>query len=106
MTIGFGDFVPGNSYIYNTSEAVDQVIGLQEYWSTTKPRNRLLSIFQEEGNAKLVLGSIYILLGIAIIAMCFNLVHEKVSTQVTPYRWPHFFFIFNHFLRFSTAVGY
>ena len=25
MTIGFGDFVPGNSYIYNTSETVDEV---------------------------------------------------------------------------------
>ena len=25
MTIGFGDFVPGNSYIYSTSDSVSQV---------------------------------------------------------------------------------
>ena len=76
MTIGFGDFVPGNSYIYNTSESVDQV---SRALDISIIRN---SIIQEEGNAKLILGSIYLLLGIAIIAMCFNLVHEKISTQV------------------------
>merc|ERR1712130_603074 len=42
MTIGFGDFVPGNSYIYNTSGSDSQV----------------------EGNAKMILGSIYLLLGL------------------------------------------
>ena len=35
-----------------------------------------------EGNFKLVLGSIYLLLGLAIIAMVFNLMGEKLSTQV------------------------
>ena len=30
----------------------------------------------------MILGSIYLLLGLAIIAMCFNLMREKISTQV------------------------
>ena len=37
---------------------------------------------QAEGNAKMILGSIYLLLGLAIIAMCFNLMQEKVFAQV------------------------
>ena len=60
MTIGFGDFVPGDSYIYNNSAAVSAV----------------------EGNAKMVLGAVYLLLGLAIIAMVFNLMGEKLFTQV------------------------
>ena len=60
MTIGFGDFVPGKAYIYNIDE------GIQE----------------TEANAKLVLGAIYILLGMGIIAMCVNLMQEKIITEV------------------------
>jgi hypothetical protein len=60
MTIGFGDFVPGNSYIYNVLE----------------------NMSEKEANAKLVLGTIYILLGMGIIAMCVNLMQEKIITQV------------------------
>ena len=60
MTIGFGDFVPGNSYIYNVAE----------------------NMSEQEANAKLVLGAIYILLGMGIIAMCVNLMQEKIITQV------------------------
>ena len=51
MTIGFGDFVPGNSYIYNVAD----------------------NVTEEEVTAKLVLVSVYILLGMGIIAMCVNL---------------------------------
>ena len=61
MTIGFGDFVPGNSYIYNVAD----------------------NVTEEEVTAKLVLVSVYILLGMGIIAMCVNLMQEKIVTQVT-----------------------
>lgn len=60
LTIGFGDFVPGNSYIYHVDPDVDET----------------------EGNAKLICGTIYILLGLAIIAMCLNLMHEKIVVSV------------------------
>ena len=60
MTIGFGDFVPGNSYIYNVAD----------------------NMSEQEANAKLVLGSVYLLLGMGIIAMCVNLMQEKIFTQV------------------------
>ena len=60
MTIGFGDFVPGKAYIYNIDEGVEET----------------------EANAKLVLGAIYILLGMGIIAMCVNLMQERVITEV------------------------
>ena len=61
MTIGFGDFVPGKSYIYNFDE----------------------SIPESEANAKLILGAIYMLLGMGIIAMCVNLMQEKIITEVS-----------------------
>ena len=57
MTIGFGDFVPGNSYIY--SEVVSE----------------------EESSAKIVLGTVYLLLGMAVMSMCINLVQEEIVTQ-------------------------
>ena len=60
MTIGFGDFVPGNSYIYSRAD----------------------DMTEQEANAKLVLGSIYLLLGMGTIAMCVNLMQEKIFTQV------------------------
>ena len=61
MTIGFGDFVPGNAYIYNVAETMSE----------------------EVAHAKLVLGAVYLLLGMAIIGMCLNLMQEKLFTQVT-----------------------
>ena len=61
MTIGFGDFVPGNSYIYNVVDDMSE----------------------KEANFKLVFGSVYILLGMGILAMCINLVQEKISSQVS-----------------------
>ena len=61
MTVGFGDFVPGNSYIYTT-------VADDDSW--------------DEPNAQLILGTVYILLGMAIIAMCFNLMQQKVVQGV------------------------
>ena len=60
MTIGFGDFVPGNSYIYEVSD----------------------SVTEQEANAKLVLGTVYLLLGMAVMSMCINLVQEEIVAQV------------------------
>jgi hypothetical protein len=62
MTIGFGDLVPGNSYIYNVAEDVTA----------------------QEANARLVLCAVYLLLGLGIISMCFNLMQEKIISQVGP----------------------
>ena len=56
----FGDLVPGNSYIYNVGEDTSE----------------------QEAGAKLVLGSVYLLLGMGIIGMCVNLMQEKIFTQV------------------------
>ena len=63
MTIGFGDFVPGNSYIYAVAENMPE----------------------KEANAKLVLGSVYLLLGMGVIAMCVNLAQEKIFIQAGSY---------------------
>ena len=60
MTIGFGDFVPGNYYIYN----IDQ------------------NISSREANAKIILGSLYILFGMGLIGMCINLMQEKIFLKV------------------------
>ena len=79
MTIGFGDFgnnsinyigstkwrcyciaVPGNYYIYN----IDQ------------------NISAGEANAKIILGSLYILFGMGLIGMCVNLMQEKIFFKV------------------------
>eukprot|EP00095_Tigriopus_kingsejongensis_P003237 maker-scaffold547_size140190-snap-gene-0.31 protein:Tk03237 transcript:maker-scaffold547_size140190-snap-gene-0.31-mRNA-1 annotation:"potassium channel subfamily k member 18-like" len=60
MTIGFGDFVPGNDYIYQVDDKVDKI----------------------EARAKLIIGTVYILLGMALLAMCLNLMQEKIVQQV------------------------
>ena len=60
MTIGFGDFVPGNKYIYQVTENINE----------------------EESKAKLIIGTIYILFGMAILAMCLNLMQEQIVVQV------------------------
>ena len=35
-----------------------------------------------ESRAKLIIGTVYILLGMALVAMCFNLMQEKLVQQV------------------------
>ena len=67
LTIGFREFVPGNRYHYHVDKN-------SEHEST--------------GTAKLICGAVYILPGLAIIAMCLNLMHEKivVSVQTLPKR--------------------
>ncbi len=41
----------------------------------------LFPIWFQESKAKLVIGTVYILLGMAILAMCFNLMQEKIVVQ-------------------------
>ena len=86
MTIGFGDFVPGNSYIYNKTGSISEVHNIQGTYLLFYIQQIIVIIqlfgIKVEGNFKLVLGSIYLLLGLAIIAMVFNLMGEKLSTQV------------------------
>ena len=41
-----------------------------------------MSNINQEANAKLVLGTVYLLLGLGIISMCFNLMQEKIISQV------------------------
>ena len=52
--------VPGNYYIYN----IDQ------------------NISSSEANAKIILGSLYILFGMGLIGMCVNLMQEKIFLKV------------------------
>lgn len=59
-TIGFGDFVPGSRYIYQVSEDIDI----------------------QDANAKLIIGALYILIGMAIGGMCINLMQEQIVVQV------------------------
>ena len=59
-TIGFGDMVPGGSMIGQMSDEEDMKLEPSPF------------------NKKFVLCSLYILLGMALIAMCFNLMQEKV----------------------------
>ena len=60
MTIGFGDFVPGNRYIYQVTEDINADIA----------------------SAKLVIGVVYILFGMAVLGMCLNLMQEQIVVQV------------------------
>ena len=79
MTIGFGDFVPGKAYIYNIDEGIEET----------------------EANAKLVLGAIYILLGMGIIAMCVNLMQEKIITEVY---WSKFYDGILYLVKFHNGI--
>ena len=46
------------------------------------PLTRRLHRCPQEANAKLLLGTVYLLLGLGIISMCFNLMQEKIISQV------------------------
>lgn len=62
-TIGFGDIVPGDALSADdTGDGVNGVLGVV--------------------NTKFVLCSMYILIGMAVIAMCFNLMQQKVVQGV------------------------
>ena len=54
-TIGFGDFVPGDAVLNDDSE---------------------------QGQAKLILACIYLLMGLAILAMSINLVQEEIVERI------------------------
>ena len=60
MTIGFGDFVPGKEYIYREDASMEDV----------------------ETRAKLVMGNVYILLGMSIVSMSLNLMWEKIVQNI------------------------
>ena len=65
MTIGFGDFVPGNGYIYQ-----NQTLDTEA------------QIDVNEASAKLVVGVVYILFGMAVLAMILTLIQEQIVVQV------------------------
>ena len=67
-TIGFGDMVPGDSHASETEE--DPHLNNDKQQSSSP------------FNTKFVLCSLYILIGMALIAMCFNLMQEKVVKGV------------------------
>ena len=62
-TIGFGDIVPGEGITATTED--DEIIGLGGGI-----------------NVQFILCSLYILIGMAVIAMCFNLMQQKVIEGV------------------------
>ena len=66
LTVGFGDFVPGQT-IYN-QRIVDKQRGV-------KPKDYQV-------DTKLILCAVYLLAGMALIAMCVNLMQEEVFMKV------------------------
>ena len=54
-TIGFGDFVPGDA---------------------------VLSVESEDGNAQLTIACIYLVIGLAILSMAFNLMGDTIRGKV------------------------
>ena len=64
-TIGFGDIVPGDALSADEGEGGSEESGV-------------LGVV----NTKFVLCSMYILIGMAVIAMCFNLMQQKVVQGV------------------------
>ena len=58
--LGFGDFVPGSMGVYQATEDIDKSMA----------------------EVKLVIAVIYILIGMAVLAMLFNLVQEQIVVQV------------------------
>ena len=63
-TIGFGDIVPGDSLEGDGEAALELLPGV---------------------NLQFVFCSMYILIGMAVIAMCFNLMQEKVVVGITSF---------------------
>ena len=67
--IGFGDFVPGSSR--------DSVFDLEVNQDT-----KVDSVVSKIAQIKLVITFIYILLGMAIVAMCYHLLKEEVLLNI------------------------
>lgn len=70
-TIGFGDMVPG-----------DAIANTEEEETLNSPINDDGTAKEPIVNTKFILCSLYILIGMALIAMCFNLMQEKVIKGV------------------------
>ena len=77
LTIGFGDFVPGKQYIYQV-----RLLGYNIYLHTDRVIQVHDDIDPVEAQAKMAMGTVYILLGMAIVAMCLNLMQEKIVQQL------------------------
>ncbi len=65
-TIGFGDFVPGSSF--EKEDGGGEASGVSDLI-----------------NPQFIFCTVYILLGMAVIAMCFNLMQEKVVQNITSF---------------------
>lgn len=63
--IGIGDFVPGTS-----TNATISVLGLQ------------IQDSQSEKHTKLIINFVYILLGMGLVAMCYNLMREDIRVKI------------------------
>ena len=66
LTIGFGDFVPGQTIYSRRDNGAQGAV-----------------------DSKLILCAVYLLLGMALLAMCFNLMQEEVFMKIKRFgrRW-------------------
>lgn len=68
LTIGFGDFVPGNTIKQEASRRSTNGTSTQSY--------------DYDVDGKLILCAVYLLLGMALLAMCVNLMQEEVIMKI------------------------
>ena len=86
LTIGFGDFVPGQTIYrqvdhsakgFQTAAAtnLDVTNGQDQSGTNGRPYNYQV-------DTKLILCAVYLLLGMALLAMCVNLMQEEVIMKI------------------------
>ncbi len=95
-TIGFGDFVPGSSF--ESEEGEDggggggaQASGVSDLINPQVATTCCSMVFRSKSIGffivpfQFIFCTVYILLGMAVIAMCFNLMQEKVVQNITSF---------------------
>jgi len=78
--IGFGDFVPGASLI--TPADIDAASQKVKEDATANPNDLMELQLITDQNSKLAINFIYMLIGMGLVAMCYNLMREEVRVKL------------------------
>lgn len=101
--IGIGDFVPGTSFANTTTTSANN-----SSISTTKSdvtAENIVADITIQNQTKLVINFVYMLLGMGLVAMCYNLMREDVRIKLKEMKEDMMLCLEDLRLRFSRCCG-
>ncbi|XP_037945211.1 TWiK family of potassium channels protein 7-like [Teleopsis dalmanni] len=78
--IGFGDFVPGASLVTSADIEAARKNAIED--ATADPNELFELQLMTDQNSKLAINFLYMLIGMGLVAMCYNLMREEVRVKV------------------------